>query len=173
MIIFTWNILVGQAVQTQIRHCEVWLLIRVSTDRFQTALSNFVCLFFLKSWISPNCTQIENRLIQSIKMEKSILHKLINMIQLFYGAKMMHQYLTSIVFCLYFLFHLFKRNIQNILFFFFFLFKMFKKFFFFLMSNIIVNITCLVQLDRSFYSVFISNYLNSSRGLFITHAVNS
>ena len=41
------------------------------------------------------------------------------MIQLFYGAKMMHQYLTSIVFCHYFLFHLSKRNIQNILFFFF------------------------------------------------------
>ena len=63
-------------------------------------------------------------------MGKSILHKYINMIQLFYGAKMMHLYLTSIVFCLYVLFHLFKRNIQNIRFPFFFLFKMFKKFFF-------------------------------------------
>ena len=48
MIIFTLNILVGQAVQTQIRHYGVWHLIRVSTDRFQTALSNFVVVFFFK-----------------------------------------------------------------------------------------------------------------------------
>ena len=128
MIIFTCNILAGQAVQTQIRHCGVWHLIRVSTDRFQTALSNLKKK--KKKKISPNCTQIENGLIQLIKMEKSILHKLINMIQLFYGAKMMHQYLTSIVFCLYFLFHLFKRNIQNILFFFFFFLKCSKNLFF-------------------------------------------
>ena len=41
------------------------------------------------------------------------------------------------------------------------------------MSNIIVNITCLVQQDQSFYSFIIRNYYNSSRGLFISHAVNS
>ena len=105
-------------------------------------------------------------------MEKSILHKLINMIQIFYGAKMMHQYLTSIVFA-FISYFIFSREIFKIFFSSFFFFLKCSKNSFFLMSNIIVNITCLVQLDGSFYSFFISNYLNPSRGLFITHAVNS